>query len=128
MLRTENASANRRCAIRAKTAVWRALRRREGLAGENFFIAKIRDSESAQRAFGCYRCTATKRASRYSFVERTTKTSAAQPFPAIPTITDAAFSRIVRIAAAKRRRACVTCASRAPTLTRQHFLKRDAVF
>jgi hypothetical protein len=38
-------------AIRAKNRFWRAAMRREGGEHENFFIAKNRDSESAQRAF-----------------------------------------------------------------------------
>jgi len=45
-------NANQRCAIRAKNRFWRAAMRREAGEHENFFIAKIRDSESAQRAFG----------------------------------------------------------------------------
>jgi hypothetical protein len=44
--------ANQRSAIRAKIRFWRAPMRREVSAHENFFIAKIRDSESAQSAFG----------------------------------------------------------------------------
>jgi hypothetical protein len=38
-------------AIRAKNRFWRAAMRREAGQRENFFIAKNRDSESAQRAF-----------------------------------------------------------------------------
>jgi hypothetical protein len=38
-------------AIRAKNRFWRAAMRREADQHENFFIAKNRDSESAQRAF-----------------------------------------------------------------------------
>jgi hypothetical protein len=38
--------------IRAKNRFWRAAMRREANEHENFFIAKNRDSESAQRAFG----------------------------------------------------------------------------
>jgi hypothetical protein len=41
-------------AIRGKIRFWRAPMRREAGGHENFFIAKNRDSESAQRAF--YRC------------------------------------------------------------------------
>jgi hypothetical protein len=39
-------------AIRAKNRFWRAPMRRDAGAGENFFIAKNRDSESTQRVFG----------------------------------------------------------------------------
>jgi hypothetical protein len=45
--------ANQLSAIRAKIRFWRAPMRREVVAHENFFIAKIRDSESVQSAFGC---------------------------------------------------------------------------
>jgi hypothetical protein len=45
-------NANQRRAIRAKNRFWRAAMRREAGEHENFFIAKNRDSESAQRAFG----------------------------------------------------------------------------
>jgi hypothetical protein len=47
---------NRACesvgAIRPKNGFWRAAMRREADEHENFFIAKIRDSESVQRALG----------------------------------------------------------------------------
>jgi hypothetical protein len=42
-------------AIRAKNRFWRAAMRREAGQRENFFIAKNRDSESAQRAFSQHR-------------------------------------------------------------------------
>jgi hypothetical protein len=42
-------------AIRAKNRFWRAAMRRDGSAHENFFIAKIRDSESALSAFSRHR-------------------------------------------------------------------------
>src|ERR1041385_876822 len=57
-----------------------------------------------------------------------TKTSAAQAFSAISTIDDAGFSRIVHIASSKHGGIDDARASRALTLSRQHFLKRDAVF
>jgi hypothetical protein len=43
--------ANQRRRFRAKNRFWRAAMRREAGQHENFFIAKNRDSESAQRAF-----------------------------------------------------------------------------
>jgi hypothetical protein len=45
-------------AIRAKIRFWRATMRREAVDDENFFIAKIRDSESVQRAFSRRRSVA----------------------------------------------------------------------
>jgi hypothetical protein len=47
----QNRAANQPHAIRAKNRFWRAAMRREAGNHENFFIAKNRDSESAQRAF-----------------------------------------------------------------------------
>jgi hypothetical protein len=43
-------------------------------------------------------------------------------------ICDVEFSRVIRIAPDARRRVVVERVLRAPTLPRQHFLKRDAVF
>jgi hypothetical protein len=60
--------------------------------------------------------------------ERIKKTSAAQAFYAILTFEGAGFSRTIRIAPDVRRRVVVERVLRAPTLPRQHFLKRDAVF
>jgi hypothetical protein len=47
----QNRAANQPRAIRAKNRFWRAAMRREAGNHENFFIAKNRDSESAQRVF-----------------------------------------------------------------------------
>jgi hypothetical protein len=60
--------------------------------------------------------------------ERIKKTSAAQALSAILTFADVGFSRTIRIAPNARRRVVVERVLRAPTLARQHFLKRDAVF
>jgi hypothetical protein len=49
---SKSSIANHRGAIRAKNRFWRAAMRRKAGERENFFIAKNRDSESAQRAFG----------------------------------------------------------------------------
>jgi hypothetical protein len=49
---TRNAPRESAAAIRAKNRFWRAPMRRDAGAGENFFIAKNRDSESTQRVFG----------------------------------------------------------------------------
>jgi hypothetical protein len=48
---TENSMRESAAAIPAKNRFWRAAMRREARQHENFFIAKNRDSESAQRAF-----------------------------------------------------------------------------
>jgi hypothetical protein len=47
----ENVARESVDAIRAKIRFWRAMMRREADEHENFFIAKVRDSESAQRDF-----------------------------------------------------------------------------
>jgi hypothetical protein len=47
----QNRACESAAAIRAKNWFWRAAMRREACQHENFFIAKNRDSESAQRAF-----------------------------------------------------------------------------
>jgi hypothetical protein len=49
---TRNHARESAAAIRAKKRFWRAPMRRDAGAGENFFIAKNRDSESTQRVFG----------------------------------------------------------------------------
>src|SRR5947209_18283704 len=57
-----------------------------------------------------------------------TKTSVAQAFSAISTIDGAEFSRAVHIASTSHGGLDDVRASHALTLSRQHFLKRDAVF
>jgi hypothetical protein len=49
-MRAKNAVANRLAAIRIKNRFWRAAMRRKAGQRKNFFIAKNRDSESAQPA------------------------------------------------------------------------------
>src|SRR5689334_16513668 len=56
------------------------------------------------------------------------KTSAAQAFSAMLRFMDARFAHAVRIAANARCAVVVERAQCAPRSSRQHFLKRDAVF
>src|ERR1044072_880510 len=102
--------------------------RRDGGAHENFFIAKTRDSKSAPRASACNRSVAVSGRSHHSCNARITETSAAQAFPAILTIAGTESSGTIRIACNKRRPLVDARALRALTLSRQHFLKPDAVF
>jgi hypothetical protein len=102
--------------------------RREGVARENFFIAKIRDSESARHTFVFGGRVAMKRARRCARAASISKTSAAQAFPGILTIGDVEFSGTIRIASNNSRRLVMVRAARALTSARQHFLKREAVF
>src|SRR4051812_29784810 len=95
---------------------------------ENFLIAKIRDSESARRAFGCAGQVARGFAQRRSSSAMIMKQSAAQAFPATLTIGDVEFSGAFAVAPTMHRGADDERAARALTLSRQHFLKRDAVF
>jgi hypothetical protein len=80
---SREAAPNQPQSIRAKIRVWRAPMRREGVGRENFFIAKIRDSESVrallERVFGCLAMVIAQR----SQISRITKNTAAQAFPAI---------------------------------------------
>src|SRR3954449_13320665 len=102
--------------------------RRAGIARENFFIAKIRDSESARVAFAACRRVAMRRTRRHARATRISETSAAQAFPATLTIGDVEFSGTIRVAPNNAPRIVIERAARALTSARQHFLKRDAVF
>src|SRR4051812_43237873 len=95
---------------------------------KNFFVAKSGDSESAQRAArGAWR-VATRCATGCACHNRINKATAAQGFYALLTFDGVEFSRTIYSAADARRHVVVASASRALTLSRQHFLKRDAVF
>jgi hypothetical protein len=102
--------------------------RRDAGEHENIFIAKNRDSESAQRAFGRRRRLAMTSFARRSSNAWITKTPAPQALLAILTIDGVGFSRIIRIVARMVCRVVDKRAARAPTSLRQHFLKQDAVF
>src|SRR6478735_10454080 len=80
-------------AIRAKNRIWRVPLRHEAGEHENFFIAKSRDSESAQRAFQRHRRAAGTSIARPSTPASIAKTSAAQVFSAILELSCVAFSR-----------------------------------
>jgi hypothetical protein len=82
----QNRAANHQRAIRSKNWFWRATMRREAGGHENFFIAKNRDSESAQRSFERHSPVAMTPAARRSISIRITKTIAAQALSAIPAI------------------------------------------
>ena len=115
-------------AIRAKSRFWRAAMRHEAVDHENFFIAKNRDSESAQRAFSRPRSVAMTSTARLSFNESMTEVPAAQALLAILTVGGAGFSRSSRIAARMHYGVADECAQQVRAWARQHFLKQDAVF
>jgi hypothetical protein len=77
---TENRIANRSVAIRARNWFWRAAMRPEAGGHENFFIAKIRDSESVQRTFGRHSSASRASAMCRSNNARIVETIAAQGF------------------------------------------------
>jgi hypothetical protein len=87
--------------------------RREAGGHENFFIAKNRDSESAQRAFGRHRRGAMTSFTHRSLNALITKTSAAQAFHATSPIAGIGFSRTVCVTARMVHRVAGECASRA---------------
>jgi len=123
-----HAVANQPRAIRSKIRFWRAPMRREAGGHENFFIAKIRDSESAPAAFGGSRRAAMKLRARCQHSPMLTKKPAVQPLLAISTIEGDGFSRVGGIAQPTLRGLVDQRARRAAASSRQHFLKRDAVF
>jgi len=95
---------------------------------ENIFVAKNRDSESAQRQFcASRRLTIAANANR---ARRATmeEIAAAQGFPSILTNADAGGAGVSRIAVSTHCFVIGDNAARAPTSLRQHFLKWDAVF
>jgi hypothetical protein len=102
--------------------------RREAGGHENFFIAKIRDSESAPAAFGGSRRAAMKVRARCALSLMLTKKPAAQALPAISTIERDGSSRVVGIAMPTFSGLADERARRTAASSRQHFLKRDAVF
>jgi hypothetical protein len=102
--------------------------RREAGKHENFFIAKIRDSESVQRAFTCLRSVVVTWIEQQSLHVQITKAPAAQAFPLILTIVDVAFSRATCVVVRTHCGGVDERALRAFIHARQHFLKRDAVF
>jgi hypothetical protein len=93
----ENARRESAVAIRAKNRFWRAPMRREGGGHENIFIAKIRDSESVQRAFARRRSVAMTSKRLRLHDARVQERPAAQAFSAISTNAGGDFSRVVRI-------------------------------
>jgi hypothetical protein len=123
-----DAAANQSQSIRAKNRFWRARMRREAGEHENFFIAKNRDSESAQRPFSRLWWRAMRSASHRSSTVRIKKTTVAQSLSAASMIGRCGFARIIRIGASMVCRVVDERAWSAPALARQHFLKRDTVF
>ena len=102
--------------------------RRQAAGHENFFIAKNRDSESAQHAFGRCRRVAATSIAQWSLNVGVMEITAAQCFPVILTIAGIAILRATCIVA---RMVCLVAGERVPRLSallRQRFLKQDSVF
>jgi hypothetical protein len=102
--------------------------RREGRKRENFFIAKYRDSESAQGAFSCRRGVESTSIATLCAKVLVMETPAAWALLAILTIAGVGFSRTIRIVARTHCGVVARRARGARASPRQHFLKRDAVF
>jgi hypothetical protein len=102
--------------------------RREAGEDENFFIAKYRDSESAQSVFSRHRRVAKTSIARRSRNALMEETPAAQAFHTILTIADVGVSCAIRVVARMHRGVADQRVARALASARQHFLKRDAVF
>src|SRR5271169_726033 len=102
--------------------------RRKAVKHENFFIAKVCDSESVQRASGpCRRLAMTLAAAR-PITARIKEMTAAQPLHAMLTFTDVGPARVFCFASRSRCCALDDGAAHALTSVRQHFLKLEAVF
>lgn len=111
-----------------KNPRWRARMRRQAVKHENFFIAKMCDSESAQRLSGRCRHFATTSVADRSITARIEEMPAVQPLSAILTFADVDPARVFRVASRTRRRVVDRRAPRSLTSVRQRFLKLDAVF
>ena len=88
---------NRRRAIRSRIRFWRATMRREAGERENFFVAKVRDSESARSTFHRPRRRATMSRTHRASDAWLTKTLKAQAIPAKSTIDARGFSRAIGV-------------------------------
>jgi hypothetical protein len=102
--------------------------RHEAVNHENFFIAKICDSESAQRLSGRHQLFATSLVAYRSHNAWVTEMPAAQSLPAMLTFADIDPARVFRLASRTRRYVVDRRGSRALTSVRQYFLKLEAVF
>jgi len=111
-----------------KNPRWRARTRREAVKHENFFIAKICDSESTKRLSGRCRHFATTSLADRSITARIEEMPAVQPLPAILTFADIDSTCVFRFASRTRRHVVDRRARCALTSVRQRFLKLDAVF
>jgi hypothetical protein len=120
--------ANHIRAIRKNAGAWRALAREKPVNDENFFIAKIRDSESATPRFGgCARLARASFAHRARHA-RIAETIAAQAFSANLTFADVGGADVSRMVISTHGIVVANNAARALVSLRQHFLKLDAVF
>jgi hypothetical protein len=115
-------------AIRPKNRFWLMVATDKPVKHENFFIAKICDSESAHAAFRRRRRLAVVALTQQSIDVRFVETAAAQSFPVYLTNGSVDLSGTFCIADRKRRDWFDRCARRAIALLRQHFLKRALFF
>jgi hypothetical protein len=120
--------ANRRRVIRNKHRFRPALARGTAVNDENFFLAKMRDSESTTtRPQALARLTPPSLAPD-AHQTRIEEIAAAQAFPANLTNADAGGVGIFRIAISTHWLVIAASAACALVMVHQHFLKQDAVF
>src|SRR6185437_14440370 len=90
-------------AIRSKSRLWRAMMRPRAAKHENFFVAKICDSDSVRRPLRSQSRLASLACARFARHERMKETTAAQALPALLTFVDADLSGTFRIVSRKDR-------------------------
>jgi len=115
-------------AIRKKTVLGERPMGSRRVNHENFFIAKICDSESAHSPFGSCGRRATRLRTHRADDERVAKSASIKAFSATSTIDGVDLSGISRIVHRVRRDAFARNAACALAFPCQHFFKREAVF
>ena len=121
-------AANRPQSIRAKIGAWRAAMSRKHVSREKFFCCQNPDSESVRLARNrTFRCSASLLAARAPIC-RVTENALAKAFAAFLQAKRRSFLGIFSIDARTSDRRLDRRATRALGVSRQYFLKREAVF
>jgi hypothetical protein len=102
--------------------------RRQAVKHENFLIAKICDSESAQRLSGRHWRAAAVSCVYQTIGARAKEMPAVQSLPAMLIFADLARARVFRFVCRVGHRVVDVGTSRFLTSVRQYFLKLEAVF
>jgi hypothetical protein len=115
-------------AIRAERPLRPSPATDNGVNDENFFVAKIRDSDSATHPSNAPSRLARSSSTHRIDHARVEESAAAQPLPANLTIADVGGAGVSRIVISTHCIAIDVHAACVGGFLRQHFLKRDAVF